>query len=80
VGTLILYTCVCVGLDYSIVFVFFLNNIYVRTPLAGHEVSRIVSCVVAKHADETAYLGNLAPKTTKNPKTRNYQIAHHYLE
>ena len=24
-------------------------------PLAGHEVSRIVSCVVAKHADETAY-------------------------
>ena len=28
-------------------------------PLAGHEVSRIVSCFVAKHADETAYLGNL---------------------
>ena len=27
-------------------------------PLAGHEVSRIVSCVVAKHADETAYSGN----------------------
>ena len=24
--------------------------------LAGHEVSRIVSCVVAKHADETAYI------------------------
>ena len=37
-------------------------------PLAGHEVSRIVSCVVAKHADETAYLGNLAHKTTKIPK------------
>ena len=27
------------------------------TALAGHEVSRTVSCVVAKHADETAYLG-----------------------
>ena len=24
-------------------------------PLAGHEVSRIVSCIVAKRADETAY-------------------------
>ena len=26
------------------------------TPLAGHSVSLIVSCIVAKHADETAYI------------------------
>ena len=26
-----------------------------RNALAGHEVSRIVSCIVAKRADETAY-------------------------
>ena len=30
--------------------------------LAGHEVSRIVSCVVAKHADETAYSNECEPR------------------
>ena len=30
--------------------------------LAGHEVSLIVSCVVAKHADETAYVRITVPR------------------
>ena len=50
-----------------------------ETPLAGHEVSLIVSCVVAKHADETAYvrvLGKLSLRilftrgTLASPSTR----------
>ena len=35
------------------------RNLGIRKALAGHEVSRIVSCIVAKRADETAYSGNL---------------------
>ena len=31
---------------------------HTQLPLAGHEVSLIVSCIVAKRADETAYSGN----------------------
>ena len=72
--------CVVVTINQSYICIVYSCGVTRQRPLAGHEVSRIVSCVVAKHADETAYLGNLAPKTTKNPKTRNYQIAHHYLE
>ena len=39
--------------------------------LAGHEVSRIVSCIVAKRADETAYV-LLARQQQQQQQQQNY--------
>ena len=52
------------------------------TALAGHEVSRIVSCAVAKHADETAYSGNLAEQHSRNARLSFYAsyVVRHRVE